>query len=177
MSEQTGDVWAEWRENQAPLKPFILKSYLPQWPLWKPVEHLVDQFFAVELRTGSGTVVLGAGDDVRVKSFLQKVCTPGDWSKINALVSMHKLKAMQDRVLSEVFMAKLAKAYETAYMKYDLDFISGSGADYRYRYQFLALKFRQFTKIPANTPYDKRLKGIKLEVTADGMIRVIKIKK
>jgi hypothetical protein len=177
MSDTTSDVWAEWRENQAPFKPFILKRYLTQWPLWQPVEHLVDQFFATELRTGSGTVVLGAGDEARVKSVLQKVCTPGDWNKINALVSMHKLKVLQDRVLAEVFMAQLAKAYETAYMKYDLDFISGSGADYRYRYQFLALKFRDLTKIPANTPYDKRLKGIKLEVTADGMLKVIKIKK
>jgi len=158
MSEEKEDVWAKWRENQAPFQPLIFKSYLPQWPLWKPWKA-GGSVLCQPAADGIGRGDTWAGRRPAVKTFFQKVCTPSDWNKINVLVSMHKSKAMQDRQLAEAFMAQLLKAYQAAYMKYDLDFISGSGADYRYRYQFLALKFREFTKIPANTPYDKRPKA------------------
>ena len=67
LHDEYNSPFEKYRLNQSIFMPFIFKRYNPEWnTIWKPLEHLVDQYLNNYRRGFDPIVNLGAGDTLKV---------------------------------------------------------------------------------------------------------------
>ena len=131
--------------NQNLFRPMIFKKYHPRWTLWKPLEHLVDQY-EVEDGRGGGNLSLQPGDREKIMNLLKKLCTPAELKTIDNNIRHGNEKAE----IETAFGVEYRKAYPEAYRRAYEDFYR---SDFRYPWEFFSKKFGL---VPKDTPYTRR---------------------
>lgn len=148
--DEYNSPFEKYRLNQSVFMPYIFKHYNPEWNIiWKPLEHLVDEYISKYRRGLDPFVTLRSGDTLKVMMMLRKKCNSLEMKTIETLIKMGRVKYE----LATAFGVEFSKAYPKAYDRAHKDFLR---SDFRYDYEFFAIKFRL---VKFSTPYEKRPKG------------------
>ena len=167
LHDEYNSPFEKYRLNQSIFMPFIFQCYNPEWnTIWKPLEHLVDQYLN-NYRQGFDPIVnLGAGDILKVMMMLKKKCNSREMKIIETNIKMGRVKYE----LATAFGVEFTKTYPRAYNSAHRDFLR---SDFRYDYEFFAIKFGL---VGWSVPYEKRPKS-KLIIEKNKKLIILPIKR
>ena len=126
----------KYRLDKSVFRALFFRYYNPDWnTIWKPVEHLVKQYEALDVKGLDPVIRFRPVDEAKLMTLLKKASRPGDFKKIQTTLKNYPGK----KEIALGFHRAYRKTWARARALSERDF---NRSNFRKNYEFFAIKFK-----------------------------------